>query len=763
MECNLAPGSYGVPYNKDGQIVFYCITENQLKQILCHGMSAHGLTPDGGFYGGRNSEVVGSGIAIGKDARVVPSMEGTTLDAIQLGAGTNTAIKTFKIWDWTLLKSDGKIHQDRLDPYRVEFDVENNIFKWRYIGTETWYDLMDVSLLTGDDGKPFTVNEWGNLTEAKITEIQNTVTTGRYLFVVNPYNLAAGTGDNRADNNLPASIAGDMAGHILAYDGDEQAWYDFGPWVGLKGDTGDSIELRNNGSYIQYKATSAVSWINLIAVVDLKGDKGDTGDVPLMQKGATYIQYSRDGGVTWLDLIAIADIQGDPGATGAAGTDGVDGKTPEFRISGTILQWKYTTDSVWINLYDLGAGATITIDDSIVPNSTNPVQSRIIQSTFATKTENDLKLNIGDNVSLAGTGTRVGGLTTGGAVTPMNTVAATPLPTKEYGELLHEIILLVPDIKLNITSDISITYGNNTVTIDGTYTSNEFENMYLFIHCRNIGLKYCNKIISNTTDGIITIDSEFPFNYIGVLENIYIINPYTVDMSKNNKLILSPFTPNAIILPVTTIENVGNIINIYSQPSEFNNDWPYCIYDDSTSNIINNLYSNLSIGIFDYNGLILNVNYDSKNKYREFTNYNKGEYVPISISNTFGTAIDLPLDSLTSKVTNNIFHKIFNNKIFSCIDQNSSGKYCNFTFNMIIKPSAYANGYIRLYSVFDSTYPITTLITEIQFSTQYDFVISKSILIDHSISIYHYFTIETTENIIIDNLDLTFENIYNNV
>ena len=38
---------------------------------------------------------------------------------------------------------------------------------------------------------------------------------------------------------------------------------------------------------------------------------------------------------------------------GAAGANGNDGKTPEFRVEAGTLQWKYTSDSIWLNLYDL--------------------------------------------------------------------------------------------------------------------------------------------------------------------------------------------------------------------------------------------------------------------------------------------------------------------------------------------------------------------------------------------------------------------------
>lgn len=48
--------------------------------------------------------------------------------------------------------------------------------------------------------------------------------------------------------------------------------------------------------------------------------------------------------------MAIADITG---PTGQKGADGTDGKTPEFRVNESTLQWRYTGDEIWLNLYDL--------------------------------------------------------------------------------------------------------------------------------------------------------------------------------------------------------------------------------------------------------------------------------------------------------------------------------------------------------------------------------------------------------------------------
>ena len=48
--------------------------------------------------------------------------------------------------------------------------------------------------------------------------------------------------------------------------------------------------------------------------------------------------------------MAIADITGPAGQKGA---DGANGKTPEFRVNESTLQWRYVGDEIWLNLYDL--------------------------------------------------------------------------------------------------------------------------------------------------------------------------------------------------------------------------------------------------------------------------------------------------------------------------------------------------------------------------------------------------------------------------
>lgn len=70
-----------------------------------------------------------------------------------------------------------------------------------------------------------------------------------------------------------------------------------------------------------------------------------------MQRAETHIQWRYEGD-EWQNLVAIADIEGPAGQNG---TDGANGKTPEFRVSENILQWRYTGGEIWLNLYDLTA------------------------------------------------------------------------------------------------------------------------------------------------------------------------------------------------------------------------------------------------------------------------------------------------------------------------------------------------------------------------------------------------------------------------
>ena len=103
--------------------------------------------------------------------------------------------------------------------------------------------------------------------------------------------------------------------------------------------TGESVEFRINGGYIQWKTTEAETWNNLIEIADITA----TIDI---------------GTVT----------TGDPGTDVAVTNSGVGkdavfnfaiprGDSVELRIDGGYIQWKTTTATTWNNLY---AVSTIT-------------------------------------------------------------------------------------------------------------------------------------------------------------------------------------------------------------------------------------------------------------------------------------------------------------------------------------------------------------------------------------------------------------------
>lgn len=87
-------------------------------------------------------------------------------------------------------------------------------------------------------------------------------------------------------------------------------------------------------------------------------DGGDGREVEL-QKSATHIQWRYVGDVTWLNLVALTDIKGDQGIQGIQGNagidgdDGIDGKSVEIQNNGTYIQWRLIGDTTWINIVAL--------------------------------------------------------------------------------------------------------------------------------------------------------------------------------------------------------------------------------------------------------------------------------------------------------------------------------------------------------------------------------------------------------------------------
>lgn len=346
LDLNTPSNINGLLFGVDGKITAFTICTNKMMQVICHGLSDHFVTTKGGFHAGTNTFAT-KGVAIGKGA--ISDENNTGIDSIQLGGGINNDEKSLKVYDFKLLNSDGKIPTDRLPNLTIEMEIIDNILSWRYVGDTVWTPLLDVTNLQGEDGQSFQVDEYGDLDEAKLLEIETAVTTGRYLFLVNP------SGDIRADNTTPASLNGDMSRHILMYDGDETTWYDYGEFTGLQGDPGTPVQLQNNGTYIQWKYTTDASWTNLVALSVLKGDKGDTGDdgedgatLELDGTDVNYIRWRVVGDEDWINLLNKSEIKG------AKGDKGEDGREIELRVNlNRFLEYKYVGGTTWTVFFDL--------------------------------------------------------------------------------------------------------------------------------------------------------------------------------------------------------------------------------------------------------------------------------------------------------------------------------------------------------------------------------------------------------------------------
>ena len=129
----------------------------------------------------------------------------------------------------------------------------------------------------------------------------------------------------------------------------------------------DLPEVRNDGKAVLWRYPGETVWQVLISLDDLRGadgkngadgKDGSDGKKIEVKRGETYIEWRYEGG-EWQNLVALSDIAGPSGSDGQSGTngtngkDGTNGKTPEFRVSENTLQWRYSGEELWLNLYDL--------------------------------------------------------------------------------------------------------------------------------------------------------------------------------------------------------------------------------------------------------------------------------------------------------------------------------------------------------------------------------------------------------------------------
>lgn len=81
--------------------------------------------------------------------------------------------------------------------------------------------------------------------------------------------------------------------------------------------------------------------------IDVGKVVGSNGRSAEFQVSATHIQWRLTGDTTWSNLIALDLLKG------AAGSAGMDGKVTEFQVSASHIQWRYLGETTWTNLIAL--------------------------------------------------------------------------------------------------------------------------------------------------------------------------------------------------------------------------------------------------------------------------------------------------------------------------------------------------------------------------------------------------------------------------
>ena len=121
---------------------------------------------------------------------------------------------------------------------------------------------------------------------------------------------------------------------------------------GADGADGREVELQVANGYIQWRYTTGAdtAWKNLISLSDLRGQDGADGadgrEVELKNDGTAILwRYVGEGDEAWRPLVDLSDI---------TGSDGADGKQVELRVEGGYIQWRYTGGE-WQNLIALSA------------------------------------------------------------------------------------------------------------------------------------------------------------------------------------------------------------------------------------------------------------------------------------------------------------------------------------------------------------------------------------------------------------------------
>ncbi len=124
------------------------------------------------------------------------------------------------------------------------------------------------------------------------------------------------------------------------------------------------INNETNALEWKYEGAGEGEWKVLMQLDSLKGSDGQTPDI--VNENGVIGYFDEEGKL--VPIISTNDLIGSQGKTGAQGAQGAqgdqgtqgiqgekgeDGRTPEFRLNGDFVQWKYTDESNWKTLVAL--------------------------------------------------------------------------------------------------------------------------------------------------------------------------------------------------------------------------------------------------------------------------------------------------------------------------------------------------------------------------------------------------------------------------
>jgi len=219
------------------------------------------------------------------------------------------------------------------DGREIEVQKGTTHIQWRYIGETDWRNLVSLIDLKGEQGLQG---------EAGLPGVDGK----------SAYQSWIDLGNNGTEQDFIDSLKGEQ---------------------GIQGIQGKEIEIQKSETHIQWKYTGDVTWNDLIALSELKGEQGIQGEAG--QDGINGTD-GKSAYQSWLDLgntgsetdfvNSLQGEQGIQGIQGPAGNDGQDGAdgvgVPTGGTAGQILKKKSGTnyDTEWA---DETVGAGTGIDD----------------------------------------------------------------------------------------------------------------------------------------------------------------------------------------------------------------------------------------------------------------------------------------------------------------------------------------------------------------------------------------------------------------